>query len=384
MRIGVIGCGMVSHAYCGTIARVDGLDLAALASRTMRSAEVRAAQYGGRAMTVEALLADASIGLVVVLAPPALHHPLGLRVLDAGKHLYLEKPLATSLPDADQLLGTAAARRLMIGCAPDTFLGAGHRRTRELLADKAIGTVVGGTATFASAGVDGWHPSPAAFYADGGGPLLDIGPYYLTRLVDLLGPVASVTATGSTPRRTRTARDGSTIVVSVPTSVVAALRFRSGPLVSLSLSWDTPHRAAAPIELRGSAGVLHAPDPNGFDGETRWSVDGIDWAASGPARSSTSWDDATLARAVDTLAAGVDPVSGGPVGPETPARLGDRRGAGVVEMVAAIAAGRPPRASGALAYHVLEVLLGAARSIDTGATIDIVSRLPTDARSLTT
>jgi predicted dehydrogenase len=371
MRIGVIGCGMVSHAYCGTIARSDGVDLVALASRTMRSAEVRAAQYGGRAMSVEALLADPAVDLVVVLAPPALHHPLGRRVLEAGKHLYLEKPLATSLTEAADLLALAAARGLTVGCAPDTMLGEGHRRTRRLVEAGAIGRIVGGAASFASGGMEGWHSSAAFFYAAGGGPLLDIGPYYLAQLVDLLGPVAEVSALGATPRTTRVSRGGATIAVTVPTTVVGALRFVGGATVSLSLSWDMPVHAGVPLELRGTGGVLHAPDPNGFDGTTRWSTDGTVWHEEHGCPPRAKLGDAALAAGVDALACGVDPLTGGSVDRDTPLRLGDHRGLGVVEMVGAIGRGEAPRASGARAFHILAALLGLERSIAEKTTVEI-------------
>lgn len=373
MRIGVIGCGMVSHAYCGTIARRLGLTLTALASRTMVSAEARAAQYGGQAVTVEALLAS-DVDLVVVLAPPALHYPLGRRVLEAGKHLYLEKPLATSLDDAAALLQLAAARELQVGCAPDTFLGEGHQRARHLVDAGAIGTVTGGAAAFGTRGMEAWHPSPAFFYAAGGGPLLDIGPYYVTQLVNLLGPVASVCALGATPRAVRTDRDGRAIPVSVPTSIAGALRFASGALVSLALSWDVPAHDRAPLELYGEGGVLAPPDPNGFDGQTRESTDGRAWETHGHPHPRAQPSPNQLGAAVALLMAGTDPFSGGAIDADTPLRFGDQRGLGVLDMAEAIRTGRLPRASGALAFHVLETLLALERSVAEGGTVAIESR----------
>lgn len=287
IRVGVIGCGMISHAYLGTIVRAEQLELRALASRTMASAEAQAARYGGTAMSVEVLLADPTIDLVVNLAPPAAHHALGRRVLLAGKHLYSEKPFATTLADAHDLLALADTQGLSVGCAPDTFLGDGHQTARRLIDDGAIGRIVGGSIAFGTTGMERWHPDPAFFYAAGGGPLLDIGPYYVTQLVNLIGPIAEVVAIGTTPRATRTvtspAREGETIAVEVPTSVTGALLFENGANVSLAFSWDVPAHRRPPIELYGDAGTMSVPDPNQFGSVVRTTSDGSDWHETGDA-----------------------------------------------------------------------------------------------------
>lgn len=361
--IGVIGCGMVSHAYLGTIARSSGVTLKALASRTMQSAELQAARYGGEPVTVDALLADPEIAVVVNLAPPAVHHALGRRILEAGKHLYSEKPFAIRLEDAHDLIELAEARGLAIGCAPDTFLGEGHQATRRLIDSGAIGTITGGAMAFATRGMESWHPDPAFFFAEGGGPLLDVGPYYVTQLVNLLGPVAEVVAIGTTPRLTRTAttraRYGERIDVAVPTSVTGSILFSSGANVSLAMSWDVAAHSRRPIELYGSEGSIIAPDPNQFAGEPRIH-DGREWAP--PASRTAPIDEAMLAAMIEKLGAGIDPVTGRAVGPETMARLGDHRGLGLLDLVEAIDAGRQPRCNGQLAVHVLETLLALERS----------------------
>lgn len=359
LGVGVIGCGMVSHSYLGTIASAPGLSLKALASRTLASAQRQAALYGGEAMSVEALLADPEVALVVNLAPPAVHHALGRRVLEAGKHLYSEKPFATRLEDAHDLVALAEARGRLVACAPDTFLGGPHQAARRLVDSGRLGRITGGAMAFGTRGMEGWHPNPAFFYAEGGGPLLDVGPYYLTQLVNLLGPVAEVTAIGSTPRKNRTAaapgREGETFAVEVPTSVSGGLLFANGANVSLAMSWDVRAHGRHPIEIYGSEGALQAPDPNQFAGMPRLHVDGA-WTpqeVQHPAR----LDEATLTSFVQQLGAGVDPLTGGAVGPDTMARLGDRRGLGVIDLAAAIHEGRAPRCDGRLALHVLEVLL---------------------------
>lgn len=376
--IGVIGCGMVSHAYLGTIVRSPELTLTALASRTMVSAEAQAARYGGEAMGVEALLADPEIEVVVNLAPPSVHHGLGRRILEAGKNLYSEKPFATRVDDAHDLLALADAQGLQIGCAPDTFLGEGHQTVRRLIDEDAIGAITGGAIAFGTSGMESWHPDPAFFYAAGGGPLLDIGPYYVTQLVNLLGPVAAVVAIGTRPRDTRTittpGREGETITVDVPTTVNGALLFANGANISLAMSWDVPAHGRRPIELYGTMGALQAPDPNQFGGITRIYRDG-EWAAIGDEARARKLDASMLATALHAMGQGIDPVTGGAIGPETALRFGDRRGLGLLDLVKAIRDGRAPRASGQLATHVLETLLALEASANGAGRVTIRSTI---------
>ena len=379
VKIGVMGCGMVSHAYLGSIVRAPGLELTALASRTMRSAEAQATRYGGAAVSVDALLADPGIEIVVNLAPPNVHHALGRRVLEAGKHLFSEKPFATSLADAADLLALAEAEGLSIGCAPDTFLGPGHQSTRRLIDDGAIGQVTGGAVAFGTGGMESWHPDPAFFYASGGGPLLDIGPYYLTALVNMIGPVAEVVAIGTSPRATREittpGREGETIRVDVPTSVTGALLFENGANIALALSWDVPVHSRPPIQLYGTRGTMTVPDPNQFGGVVNVTRDGEDWQSHGDAEPPRRLSPEILARAVQAMGQGIDPLTGGPIGPDTALRMGDRRGLGLIDLANSLTEHRPPRASGKLACHVLEVLLALERSARGEGRIKITSRV---------
>ncbi|WP_034160429.1 Gfo/Idh/MocA family protein [Sphingomonas sp. ERG5] len=377
--IGVIGCGMVSHAYLGTVVRSPDVVLKALSSRTMESAAAQAARYGGEAMTTEALLADPGIQFVVNLAPPTVHHAIGRQVLEAGKHLYSEKPFAISLDEAEDLLALAEAKGLLIGCAPDTFLGEGHQTARRLLDDGAIGRVVGGSIAMASRGMESWHPDPAFFYARGGGPLLDIGPYYLTQLVNLLGPVAEVTAIGTRARDIRTitapGREGETIAVDVPTNVNGALLFESGANIALTLSWDVWKHVRAPIELYGDNGTLLNPDPNQFGGAVKVSVGDGDWSVTGDATPAQKFDTAILAKFMAAMKQGIDLRTGRPLGRDTALNAGDRRGLGLLDLVAAVAEGRAPRASGRLATHVLDVLLALESSALGAGRVAIRSRV---------
>lgn len=381
LNIGVIGAGVISHAYLRTIARSPALKLKALSSLGMESAREQARRYGGVAQSTEVMLADPEIDIVVNLAPPAAHHALGVAVLHAGKHLYSEKPLATCLSDASALLSAAEARALKVGCAPDTFLGPAHQQTRALIDAGAIGRVVGGAAVMASNGMEHWHPNPAFFYSRGGGPLLDIGPYMVTQLVNLLGAVKSVSAIGSMPRYARIVssppRAGERIEVEVPTTVNGVLRFESGADVAMTLSWDVLAHQRNAIELYGLDGTIVAPTPNNFDGDVRLFERAGGWklAHEGAPALPPAPGFASLVDAVAALRAGIDPMTGGPLGPASPPLFGDRRGLGLIDMAASIREGREARANGRLAFHVLEVLLALQTSAEDGGSIDIVSRV---------
>lgn len=378
LQVGVIGAGVISHAYLRTIVRAPGLVLKAVSSRGMASAETQAKRYGGEARPTEAMLADPDIDIIVNLAPPAQHHALGLAALRAGKHLYSEKPFATSLEDARDLLAEADARALRIGCAPDTFLGRAHQAARRIVDAGDIGAVVGGAAVMASNGMEHWYPNPAFFYDRGGGPLLDIGPYMITQLVNLLGPIATVTAIGTTPRRTRVVaspeRAGEIIDVKVPTTVNGALRFESGANVALTLSWDVVAHQRPAIELYGTEGTLATPTPNDFDGDMRLCQRGGEWRPAHEGAPGLAAIASTLVDALAMLKAGIDPMTGEPVGPDSPPLFGDLRGLGLIDMVRAIRENREPRASGRLAIHVLEVLLALQTCAEHGGAIDIASR----------
>src|SRR5215831_17108633 len=201
--IGVIGCGNISDAYLKGAARSKLVRVKAVADLRADAAATKAREYGVAALDVDALLADRDIEIVVNLTVPAAHAPVSSRILEAGKHVYLEKPLATRFAEAKPVMQAAAAKGLRIGCAPDTFLGAGHQACRYAIDAGRIGVPVAGAAAVLTHGMEHWHPNPAFFYQHGGGPIHDLGPYYVTQLVNLLGPVARVSAEASVPFRTR-------------------------------------------------------------------------------------------------------------------------------------------------------------------------------------
>jgi predicted dehydrogenase len=259
----------------------------------------------------------------VNLTPPQAHARVAVDVLRAGKHVYCEKPLATSVADGVAVLAEAERRRLRVGCAPDSFLSRPVQSARRAVEDGRIGRPVAAFASFAARSVESWHPNPAFFFAPGGGPVLDMGPYYLTALVVLLGPVAWVSAQADTLVPVRRARDGSRLVASTPTHVSGTVTFASGARATVIFSFDI-HRSQLPrIEVYGTDGSVRLPDPNRYDGAVELAPAGGEW------------------RELPTVA-GADM----------------RRGYGVVDLACALNEGRPHRASGALALHVLDVMEG--------------------------
>jgi predicted dehydrogenase len=345
--IGLIGCGNISGAYLKAMAQMPGLAVRALADQNPDAAHAAAAPLGLRACTVDELLRDESIEIVVNLTTPGAHVEVGLSALAAGKHVHSEKPLGLTVADASRLLEAAARRGLRVGCAPDTFLGGGHQTCRRLVDDGAIGSAVAGTAFFMCPGHERWHPAPAFYYAAGGGPMLDMGPYYITALVNLIGPVARVAGVTSRAQARRTIASeplrGQEITVEVATHVAGTLEFESGAVVSIATSFDVPKHRHTPIELYGTRASLLVPDPNRFGGPVELAPPGGEWQPR--------------------------PLTHGHA-------EGNWRGLGVADLAQALRDGRPQRCSGELALHVLEVMEAFQQSSDSGRHVVIRSRPP--------
>jgi len=352
--IGIIGCGNISEAYLKAAASFPILDVRGVADLRLEAARARADAFGLTAMTVDALLADPLIDIVVNLTVPAAHVEVGLRAIEAGKHVHSEKPLGLGTKEARTLMDRAADRGLRVGCAPDTFLGGAHQTCRKLVDEGAIGRPVAATAFFMCPGHERWHPNPAFFYAPGGGPMFDMGPYYITDLVNLLGPVERVAGMTARSRDQREITSqplaGQTIQVEVATHVAGTLRFVSGAVVTIAMSFDVPQHRHAPIELYGTEATLLVPDPNRFGGAIEIGRN-------------KAWSE----RSVEHIYAD-----------------GNYRIIGVADLAHAIRSGRPHRASGELAYHVLEVMEAFQASSERGTHVSINSRpqrpamLPTD------
>ncbi len=354
VAVGVIGCGVISNVFMQTIARSRLVYLKACASASGISAKIQAKKFDTTAVTVDELLADPEIKVVLNLTPPLAHFEICRRALESGKHVFSEKPLTTSLDEARLLARIAQAKGLRVGCAPDTFLGAPHQCARRMIDAGTIGRVVGGALTVASHGMEHWHPNPAFFYRTGGGPVLDVGIYPVTQLINLLGPVDRVTALSSRPAEKRLITSqplaGTMLDVEVPTTYNGALLFRSGANVSLTTSWDVWKHQRQPIELYGEEGTLLNPDPNFFTGIVQVSKRRGEWTVAdgqGPD---------------DDLDLEFKP-------------LGGPRGLGLLDLVLSVERGVVPRTDISLAIHVLEVLLAIEKSAETGRAVTIDSSI---------
>ena len=351
MRVGIVGCGNIAEAYLSRAPLFRGIEMVAVADLDPELAASRARTYGLRAMTPDALLAS-DVEVVVNLTPPGAHYTVSRAILEAGKHAYSEKPLCLSLDDGHALRDMAAARGLGIGCAPDTWLGGGGQLARRMVDEGAIGRVTHGTAHVMGPGMEGWHPNPGFFFQPGGGPVLDMGPYYVAHLVNLLGPVAEVAAMANRGRDTRTIgsgpRFGQAVSVDIDTTVHALLRFGSGAVVTFGASWDVHANRPSHLELHGTEGSLVLPDPNFFGGAVH-RVHG-----DGPTDAHLP-DDHPFAR------------------PSRPSGPADYRIAGLAEMIGALGAGRTPRCGIDFALHVVEVLLAVLQSGTDGAFVPVTT-----------
>jgi predicted dehydrogenase len=328
INVGVIGCGNISGVYLKNLCAASNLNLLACADLDPVRAEAAADQHGvSRACTPEQLLEDPDIELVVNLTVPAAHVAVSLKAIEAGKHVYSEKPLATDRISGQRLLRAAREHGVRLGCAPDTFLGAGLQTCRYLIDSGAIGQPVAATAFMIGRGPESWHPNPAIFYQAGAGPLFDMGPYYITALVHLLGPVQRVTGSTRISFAERPIASqplaGTLIQVETATHVAALLDFASGPVASLITSFDVWAANLPRIEIYGSEGSLSVPDPNNFGGPVRLLKAG-----------EKMWSDVEL----------------------THGFAHNARGLGVMDMAEAIRSGSPQRASSDLAFHVLDVM----------------------------
>ncbi|SDP34474.1 Predicted dehydrogenase [Streptomyces sp. cf386] len=343
-RVGVVGLGVISRAYLDTLAGHPAVRITAVADLdASRSAAVAAEFPGVEALTVEELLSSPDVDTVLNLTVPAAHAEIALGAIGEGKNVYGEKPLAADFPDAQAVWEAAAKAGVGVGCAPDTVLGTGIQTARAAVAAGGIGRPQFASAVMVTAGHERWHPHPDFYYTAGGGPLLDMGPYYLASLVHLLGPVRAVTGAASRLRTERVIgsgpRAGERIPVEVDSHVSGVLEHVNGALTTITTSFDGVATTAAPIEVHGDAGTLAVPDPNHFDGEVRlFELGGTRWRALPP---SAGYVDAA-------------------------------RGVGLLDFIAADGQ-RAPRANGDLALHVLETMSALLRSSAEGRRIELTT-----------
>lgn len=355
--VGVIGAGVISTQYLENLTRAADTRVVMVADLDLERAAARAREYGVAASGTPAeLLARDDIEIVVNLTVPAAHVPVSLDAIAAGKHVWSEKPLALDRQSGARLMEAARAAGLRVACAPDTVLGAGIQTARRLLESGAIGEPLTALTLFETSGPESWHPSPEFLYAKGGGPLFDMGPYYLSTLVQLLGPVAGVVARASKATETRRIgsgpKAGQTFPVEVPTHIGALIDFRRGMSGISTFSFQSSRPRVGVVEITGTTGTLVLPDPNTFEGTIRVWRDGMheeSEAEAYPAVGSTF-----------------------------------SRGAGVVDLARAIRAGRTERASGDVAFHVLDIMVSIAESAERGdrvvveSTVEVPPALPED------
>ncbi|MFW2227362.1 Gfo/Idh/MocA family protein [Rhizobium sp. CRRU65] len=349
LRIGIVGCGNISLAYMRNAPLFRGVEIIACADLNADAAKRRAAEFDLRAADVDSLIDDRNIDLILNLTIPAAHFDVSMRALSAGKHVFTEKPLGVTAAEGRRLVDAAAVKGLMLGSAPDTFLGAAGRHARRQMEAGAIGKPVTGTAFMMGRGMEHWHPDPGFYYQAGAGPVMDMGPYYLTMMVNLMGPIRRVqaVATSGQDERLITAegpKQGTTFKVGTPTSVLSLLEFDCGATVTFGTSWDVFRHSNHPIELHGTEGSLRLPDPDNFGGSVALSSRGAPWQetdTSGKLFGAVNWPIAAPDRA-------------------------NYRMLGLADLARAIIEGRAPRASGDLALHVLEVMEAILRAGETG------------------
>jgi len=345
--IGIIGCGKISQAYFNGAKTFEVLHMVACADLNADTAQAKAKENGCQALSIADLLAHPDIQIVINLTIPAAHAAVSCDILNAGKHVYCEKPLTAELEDARQVLALAESKGLLVGCAPDTFFGAGIQTAREIVDSGAIGIITSGTAFMLCHGHESWHPNPGFYYLVGGGPVLDMAPYYLTALVNLIGPVKRVSAITSKAHQSRVAtckeRNGEVLPVEVNTHASGTLQFHSGAIITAVFSFDIHAADHSPIQLYGTEGSIKMPDPNTFGGPV------AQFIAKAELR---EWKEVELTRPYSE----------------------NMRSIGVADMAGAILHGRPHRASGALACHVLEVMHAFDLSSESGRAIEIESK----------
>ena len=350
-RLGIVGLGKIVGAYLSTLPRLPNLVLTAVADLDPARVDAVAATHPGVAsLQPDELCAADDVDVVLNLTIPAAHGQVALSAIRAGKHVYGEKPLAASVTEAREVLAAAEEAGVSVGCAPDTVLGTGVQTARVALDSGLIGQPLAATAFMTTPGHELWHPDPEFYYRPGGGPLLDMGPYYLSALVTLLGPVKRVVGLSSQPRARRTIgsgpRAGTQFDVEVPTHISGVLEHEGGALSTMLMSFDVWAAQLPRIEVYGDTGSLSVPDPNGFDGLVRV------YDGAGHSSHEQGWRD------LDVLGGFADA----------------GRGFGLSDMVRGIASRTPFRASGALAFHVLEVMEGVLAAGSCGQAVDISSR----------
>lgn len=359
VKVGIVGCGVISNTYISNIQSMfNWLDIKACSALHLENAKRTAEKYGiPKACTTEELLSDPEIEIVINLTTPKAHTEINRQILRAGKHLYCEKPFAINLKDAKETLDLAKRKGLMVGAAPDTFLGAGLQTCRKVIDDGWIGTPIAATANMISYGMETWHASPEFYYKQGGGPMLDMGPYYLTALVSLLGPIDRTACFSKMGYKTRKIYSeplrGKRIEVEVPTTYNGIVEFKNGVTANINMTFDVCMSSLPKLEIYGTEGTLILPDPNLFGGKIKIFrkekiFESLNLYGGGEKPYSTDYDD--LQEIPQIFQQPMDYV----------------RGLGVLDMAYALVNGGKHRTNEELIYHVTEALLSFDESSKTG------------------
>ena len=348
MRLGIIGCGNISETYFECQNLFNNFKVIACADINTDIAKKNAEQYNVKAYSVDDILSSEDIDLIINLTIPSAHKEIISKSLNAGKHCFSEKPLAMNFEEGKEIADLAIKKKLYVGCAPDTFLGAAGQKARSIIEDDKIGNVVLGTFNLMSHGMEHWHPNPNFFFKPGAGPVFDVGVYYITQLVNLIGPVKSISSVSgtATPERTITSepKNGEKIKVETPTTLMGVLEFHNNAKIQFFCSWDVWNHNHSTIELYGLNGSIIVPDPNFFSGDILISNKDQDWQ--------------TINN--DKMALGIPNKND-----ENGLKIANYRGIGLSDMIDAIKNQREARCSLDLSIHVLEVMEGIIKSADT-------------------
>ena len=371
--VGIMGAGNISAAYLRLAPLFRNLEVRAIADVVPAAAETRAGEYNVRAQTPDELLKNSEIDVVVNLTVPNAHYKVTTDILSAGKHAYSEKPFVLSVEEGKAIKKDAEARKLKVGSAPDTFLGGAHQQARAIIDSGKVGRIASGTMHVLSRGMEHWHPNPDFFFQVGGGPILDLGPYYITDLISLVGPIKRVTAFTGMARTEREVTapgpyQGSRIKVGTPTTIHAILEFHNGAIITLGASWDVSSHGHHNIELYGTEGSVYVPDPNFFNGDVTVTD------REGTKEKVTPWDH-PFGKANQDL--------------DKPSPRANYRNAGLADMMDSLETGRKARCDIDVALHAIDAMASILKAGETGQVITLSTTCdrpaalgPDDARAL--
>ncbi|MEZ0537990.1 Gfo/Idh/MocA family protein [Caldicellulosiruptoraceae bacterium PP1] len=345
INLGIIGCGNISDVYFRNCSKYDFLHIVACSDVNKERALEKAKQYNvDYVLSTEELIKHPEVDIVINLTPPKYHAQLNLMALENNKHVYCEKPITITLEDAQKVLELAKQKGLYVGCAPDTFLGAGLQTSRKVIEDGWIGDVIGFSAFVLDSGPESWHPEPEDYYRYGAGPLYCLAPYYITALVNLVGPVKKVTAMQKMTYKKRlitsSLKYGQYFDVEMPTFVATLMELENNVIGNYTTSYDVWATQTPNIEIYGTKGTLRVPDPNFFDGPVQIKT-----------RNMSNWQNIPLIYSYTY----------------------DARGLGIADMADAILNNRKNRAHGDLAYHVLDVMHSIDKAVEENRIIEVKS-----------